>query len=86
MPEISRFYGITVKMYYGDHAPPHFHAEYGDDELVVQIDPVAELAGYLPRRAAGMVLDWAVIHQAELLNAWQLVQTNLPPPKIDPLP
>jgi hypothetical protein len=86
MPEISRFYGITVKMYYGDHAPPHFHAEYGEDELVVQIDPVAELAGYLPRRATGMVLDWAIIHQAELLNAWQMAQTNQPPSKIDPLP
>jgi Domain of unknown function (DUF4160) len=86
MPEISRFYGIVIRMNFRDHAPPHFHAEYGDDEMAVGISPVRELAGRLPRRAAAMVLDWAAIHQSELLNAWKQIQARAATPKIDPLP
>ena len=86
MPEISRFYGIVITMHYRDHAPPHFHAEYGDDELAVAISPPGELAGRLSRRATAMVLDWAAIHERELLDAWQKARAKLPLPKIDPLP
>jgi len=86
MPEISRFYGIVIKLHYRDHAPPHFHAEYGSDEMTVEIDPLRELTGYLPRRAVGMVLDWAAIHQAELRDAWQLARARQALPKIAPLP
>ncbi len=86
MPEISQFYGIVIKMHYGDHAPPHFHAEYGENNLAVGISPLAVIAGHLPRRAAGLVMEWAAQHQAELLDSWTRAQTLQPLPKIDPLP
>jgi hypothetical protein len=62
MPEISRFYGILVKMYFDDHLPPHFHAEYADYEAVVSIDMLAVIAGKLPARAMGMLVEWALLH------------------------
>lgn len=64
MPTISEFFGIMILMFYDDHAPPHFHARYGDDEVVVQIDPVGVLRGKLPPRALSMVIEWAVKYQA----------------------
>jgi hypothetical protein len=86
MPEISRFYGIVIKLHYNDHAPPHFHAEYGDDNLAVAITPLSPIAGQLPRRAAALVLEWAALHQAELIDAWNRAQAMQPLAKIDPLP
>jgi len=65
MPEISRLYGIVIKMYYNDHAPPHFHAEYGEREMVVDINSLTRFAGGLPRRATGLVMEWAALHQSE---------------------
>lgn len=70
MPEISRFFGIVIKMYYNDHAPPHFHAEYGSHEVIVRIDPISVMRGFMPPRALAMVLEWALIHRAELLSDW----------------
>jgi hypothetical protein len=69
MPEISRFYGIVIKMYYNDHAPPHFHAEYSGAEMVVGIDAMSVIAGTLPPRATGLVMEWASQRQGELQNA-----------------
>jgi hypothetical protein len=86
VPELSRFHGIVISMPYRDHAPPHFHATYGDADLAVAIDPLVELAGKLPRRATAMVLDWAAIHQAELIDAWNRARAQQPLPKILPLP
>ena len=85
MPEISRFYGIVIKMYYNDHAPAHFHAEYGGDELLVAIDSLAVVAGKLPPRATGLVMEWATQHQAELLQAWTQARNTQPLDRIDPL-
>ena len=85
MPEISRFYGITIRMYYNDHAPPHFHAEYGGDEVLVAIDSLAVVAGGLPPRATGLVMEWAALHQAELQNAWVQARNTQPLDPIDPL-
>ena len=59
MPELCRFYGIVIHMYYGDHPPPHFHARYGDHEAVIGIDSLAALRGHLPPRASGLVAEWA---------------------------
>jgi len=67
MPEVSRFFGISIRMYYDDHSPPHFHAIYSGDEVEIGIDPVTVLEGRLSRRALGMVLEWATAHQGELL-------------------
>lgn len=85
MPEISRFFGMVVAMYYNDHAPPHFHVRYGEQKAVVGIDPVAVLAGALSPKACALVLEWAVVHQAELLADWDLARQQAPLNKVDPL-
>ena len=85
MPEISRFYGIVIKMYYNDHQPPHFHAVYGNDEMVVGINSLHIIAGRLPRRAGAMVLEWAAQHQTELQDDWDLARNMNPLVRIDPL-
>ena len=59
MPEISRFYGIIIKMFFDDHNPPHFHALYGDHEVLIDINTFAVFAGHLPPRALGLVIEWA---------------------------
>jgi len=58
MPEISRFYGIIIKMFFDDHNPPHFHALYGDHEVLIDINTFAVFAGHLPPRALGLVIEW----------------------------
>jgi hypothetical protein len=74
MPEISRFYGIVIRMYWADHQPPHFHAAYGSDQVQVRIDPVGLLRGRLPPRILAMVVEWAALHEGELLADWQLAE------------
>jgi hypothetical protein len=59
MPEISRFFGISIRMYYDEHNPPHFHAIHSDDEAEIGITPIALLEGGLSRRAIGLVMEWA---------------------------
>lgn len=66
MPEISRFYGIIIKMYFGDHNPPHFHVEYGDAEALISINTLGVIQGKLPPRVMGMVAEWAALHHDEL--------------------
>ena len=78
MPEISRFYGIVIKMYFRDHAPPHFHAEYAGAEIIVDIQSVSVIAGSLPAKATRMVLEWAAQHQGELIDLWRLA-VNMQP-------
>ena len=70
MPEICRFYGIVIKMYFADHAPPHFHAEYAEAEAKIAIDSLAVISGKLPPRAMGLVAEWASLHQPELQTLW----------------
>jgi hypothetical protein len=85
MPTISRFYGITIMMFYRDHSPPHFHAEYGEHEAVVGISPVGLMHGSLPSRARSMVLEWAAQHQKELMADWESCRAGAAPKPIDPL-
>ena len=85
MPELSRFFGIIIAMYYRDHPPAHFHAIYGSSEALIQIDPIGLLRGSLPPRALSLVIEWAALHQAELMENWRLVQTAQSPRKIAPL-
>jgi hypothetical protein len=59
MPEVSRFYGIVIRMCYNDHPPPHFHAEYGNERMIVGIDTLTGIAGRLPAYATGLVMEWA---------------------------
>ena len=84
MPEISRFLGIVVRMYYRDHAPPHFHAEYGEHEITVEIS-TGLVSGRFPRRALSAVLDWYAIHQGELLENWERARQEVPLHPIEPL-
>jgi len=84
MPEISRFPGITIIMYYRDHAPPHFRAIYGEFEMTVAIEGGA-VTGNFPARAAALVQEWRRLHRAELLNAWSLARAGRPLARIDPL-
>lgn len=85
MPEIARFYGIIVAMFYDDHNPPHFHARYGKDGVVIEIKTLRVLEGHIPPRALGLVMEWASQHEEELLSDWELASNNEPPKKITPL-
>lgn len=86
MPEVSRFYGIVIKMYHNDHAPPHFHAEYGGRQMVVSIDSLAVIGGRLTPRATALVLEWGALRQRELQAAWQQARNQQVIDTIDPLP
>ena len=85
MPTISAFYGILIKMFFNHHAPPHFHAEYGEFKATVDISQLKVLQGELPRRALDLVLDGAELHQAELLEDWNLCRAKERPKPIAPL-
>lgn len=76
MPVICRFYGILIKMFFDDHNPPHFHAEYGEYKATIKIKDFTLTKGYLPPRALGLVIEWAAFHQNELLNDWELAKNN----------
>ncbi|HSK80609.1 MAG TPA: DUF4160 domain-containing protein [Thermoanaerobaculia bacterium] len=71
MPEISRFFGIIVLMYYNDHPPPHFHVRYGEQKAILDIGSLAVLVGKLSPRVLGLVIEWASIHQEELMKDWE---------------
>ena len=86
MPELSRFYGLVIKMYFADHAPPHFHAEYAEFEARIAIETLAVLSGNLPARAMGLVIEWATLHRQELQVQWQRASGLEPLSRIDPLP
>jgi hypothetical protein len=85
MHEICRFYGIIIAMFYDEHNPPHFHARYGDYKISVDIRSLSILEGTLPPRALGMVIEWASLHQDELLEGWNMARQQHTPKKIEPL-
>ena len=86
MPTISRFYGILIQMYFGDHPPPHFHALYAEFEAVIDIRTFEIIRGELPLRAIALVLEWAQQHRDELTRDWELCVQNQMPERIRPLP
>jgi len=85
LPEICRFYGIIIAMFFADHNPPHFHARYAGEKVVIEIESLRVLEGNLPPRALGLVVEWASQHKTELLDNWRLTKTNKAPNKIEPL-
>ena len=85
MPEISRFYGIVIKMYFNEHPPPHFHAEYSEFEALVNINTLAVISGNLPPRALGLVVEWASLHRDELNTLWERARNQESLGKIAPL-
>ncbi|OIO05909.1 MAG: transcriptional regulator [Elusimicrobia bacterium CG1_02_63_36] len=86
MPEISRFYGIVIYIYFREHDPPHFHAVYGEHEAVIDIRNLGVLAGHLPARSLGLVTEWAALRREEIQQAWDRARNHQMPGRIDPLP
>ena len=84
MPEICRFFGIVIRMFIDEHAPPHFHAVYGEHEAQIGISPLSVLRGKLPPRVLALVMEWAAIHQNELLADWELAANQSPLHPIEP--
>ena len=72
-------------MFFDEHPPPHFHAFYGDDVALIEIRTLTVFAGHLPPRALGLVIEWATLHQQELLDDWNRAQRGQTPVKIEPL-
>ena len=85
MPTISAFFGIMIRMYYRDHAPSHFHAYYQEHEATIDIEALQIRTGSMPRRALGLVLDWAELHQEELRANWLLAEQHRSLQTIKPL-
>ena len=88
MPELSRFFGIIIRMFVevdAVHHRPHFHAYYGTEVAIVAVDTIELVAGALPRRQLRLVEAWAELHQAELLADWDLLQSGRRPLPIIPL-
>ena len=88
MPELSRFFGIIIRMFSevgAQHHTPHFHAYYQEYVGIYDIGTIERLAGNLPTRQERLVLAWAELHQQELISNWQTLQHGRPPIKIEPL-
>jgi hypothetical protein len=85
MPELSRFLGIVIAMYFNDHNPPHFHVRYDDYRAAIAIENLSLMEGCLPARVLGLVMEWAELHQRELMDNWNLIQTIGKYNKIQPL-
>jgi hypothetical protein len=85
MPELSRFFGIIITMFYDDHAPPHFHVRYGEHKAIMTIDSLMLLDGHLSPRVLGLVAEWGALHQGELRDDWALAEQRAPLKKIKPL-
>ena len=85
MPELSRFLGISILMYFDDHNPPHFHVKYNDYRAIISINELKIMDGHLPARILGLVIEWAELHKDELMQDWELVKKTGKFFKIDPL-
>ncbi|MBF0201900.1 MAG: DUF4160 domain-containing protein [Desulfamplus sp.] len=85
MPIVSRFFGILIALYWEDHAPPHFHAKYSEDEAMIDIRSGEVIRGSMPRRALSMINEWRQLHESDLLSNWENSQKRKPLSYIDPL-
>ncbi len=85
MPTISMFRGIRISMYWMDHLPPHFHATYGGEEVIVSIPELEVLEGSLPSKQLKMLLGWAAIRQEQLMDNWELAARRQELFNIEPL-
>ncbi|MFH0797275.1 MAG: DUF4160 domain-containing protein [Candidatus Omnitrophota bacterium] len=73
MPIISRFFGIVIYMLWREHRPPHFHAKYGDDEIIVEIEN-GKVNGTMLKRALNLIQEWRELHKEELMRDWELAE------------
>jgi hypothetical protein len=83
VPEISRFFGIVVAMFYNDHPPPHFHVRYGSQRAILDIETLSVLDGALSPRALGLVVEWAAQHRPELHANWERARRHA---RLSPIP
>lgn len=84
MPEISRFYGIVIAMFYNEHNPPHFHADYGNYKIMINLDDEI-VTGFMPKRALKLIFEWMELHKDELYENWEKCQKGEIPIGINPL-
>ncbi len=84
MPEISRFYGIIIRMFFNEHNPPHFHAEYGEYRCIINLNDEL-VKGTMPKRALKLIFEWLELHKEELLVNWEKCLNNIEPNHIEPL-
>jgi hypothetical protein len=85
MPEVSRFYGISIRLFFRDHPPTHFHAFYGEFEAIIEISSGRLQKGYLPNTALHLVDTWRILHLEELQQDWDRARQKLPLLPIPPL-
>ncbi|MCA9980288.1 MAG: DUF4160 domain-containing protein [Anaerolineales bacterium] len=85
MPEVSRFLGIVIRMYYNEHPPPHFHVQYNEYMAELSIETLEIIEGHLPRRILSIVLEWAALHRDELRQNWQRARRHEIIMAIEPL-
>jgi len=85
VPEISRFMGIVIRMYYGDHNPPHIHVSYSGERAVFRIEDFGLVAGTLPPRVVGLVAEWMAVRHSELMDDWRRAERAEPLVQIRPL-
>jgi hypothetical protein len=85
MPQISSFFGIIIRMFYDEHNPPHFHAQYGEYHCCIDILTLGVIEGNIPPRALGLVVEWAILHKSELLDNWMRIENLQSINKIEPL-
>ncbi len=85
MPEICRFLGIVIFMYFNEHNPPHFHAEYNEHKASISIETLGLIEGKLPSKVLSLVVEWAHDHKQELLDNWESLQSTGRFKKIEPL-
>ncbi len=76
MPEISRFLGIVIRMYFNDHAPPHFHAKYGEHRASIAVESLGLVEGSLPGRILSLVVEWGMEHRDELMGNWESLRST----------
>lgn len=84
MPTISEFFGIVIRIMYLDHNPPHFHANYGEQKAIIEIEN-GKVKGEMSIRALRLIFEWMEIHRDELMNAWEMAKKGEQPLKIEPL-
>jgi hypothetical protein len=85
VPTISRFFGISIGMFFGDHGPPHSHARHAQGSAKVRIDSLEVIESTLARRQLRFVLAWAELAQDELRENWRRARAGETPQPIEPL-
>ena len=85
MPRISEFFGISIHVFHREHPPPHFHARYGGSEVLIEIDHLSVIDGWLPPRVLGLVIEWATQHRDDLRRVWAQAEAHQPLDRIAPL-